>query len=470
MKRIYFILISIFFVNQAFGQKIALQALSNSLSAERTCPFLDSSIKNNLNKSGLTANLVYEKDLILDPDMSKEESTFVYSHELKNRNIIKEKLNSYKELGFTFILIPVKSRNLYNICGENQLKISEDIWWVEYLLYNIDNKKTKIVKLSISTYGTVKPTLESSSNIISFSQEISDFVQLSNSSENTLSAKKIISNNTGTIKNAPTNSAFISKPSIMVIPNKINPAKLINGEYQLTKYEKMLIAAFKNKFEDNNFTTFGFESVLKRIYENRLINDNVYDDIKSKILEGSGIDFFVEFENLDDNNASCNKVYDFKIRNFSTGEDIASDLKDLNQCGNSDVYKDFASSILNQGAVSKINNQFNSILRNGQKVNMTFTISNTSQARFNKQYNGIKLGVHINNCLQSLSFKGNLELQEESDLRKQATVNIPVIDENSGQRYQTTTFAEEIISYLKKNAGIECDRVVSRQSINIKIR
>ena len=70
----------------------------------------------------------------------------------------------------------------------------------------------------------------------------------------------------------------------MVIPNKINPAKLINGEYQLTKYEKMLIAAFKNKFEDNNFTTFGFESVLKRIYENRLINDNVYDDIKSKIL------------------------------------------------------------------------------------------------------------------------------------------------------------------------------------------
>jgi hypothetical protein len=101
---------------------------------------------------------------------------------------------------------------------------------------------------------------------------------------------------------------------------------------------------------------------------------------------------------------------------------------------------------------------------------MTFTISNTSDARFNKEYNGIKLGVHINNCLQSLSFKGNLELQEESDLRKQAIVNIPVIDENSGQRYQTTTYAEQIISYLKKNAGIDCDRVVSRQSINIKIR
>lgn len=62
---------------------------------------------------------------------------------------------------------------------------------------------------------------------------------------------------------------IVASPKIMVIPKKIDPSKYVNGEYQLTKEEKMLIAAFKNKFEDNKFTTYGFESILKSVLENR---------------------------------------------------------------------------------------------------------------------------------------------------------------------------------------------------------
>lgn len=463
------ILLTIFnFVLTVNAQKVAFQGFGGY-----GLEYIDNSITDNLSKSGLTLEKQYNRDFYLDEQDNKKSVYYVSKIEKKLQNN-----SSYlKELGYSFILLPTKTKYIRDICCTENYSIkkkflsnSNKIWWGEFLVYNLHNKKSKTVRLTISTSGIDNPTLESSSNIITFSQEVNDFVQLFNTTENTLTTNNTNSNNFAKNNNKITNNTFISKPSLMVIPNKINPAKLINGEYQLSKYEKMLIAAFKNKFEDNHFTTFGFESVLKRIYENRMINNNVYDDIKSKILEGSGIDFFVEFENLDENNTNCDKVYEFKIRNFSTGEDVASDLKNLNQCGNSDVYKDFASSILNEGAVSKINNQFNSILKNGQKINIVFTVSNTSQARFNKQYNGIKLGVHINNCLQSLSLNGNLELQEETDLRKQAIVNIPVIDGNNGQRYQTTTCAEEIISYLTKNAGIECDRVVSRQTINIKIK
>ena len=456
MKKIIFIILNLFFINILLGQKVVLQGKDN---------YLINSIKDKLSKTGLSIERKYDSDWRLD-----EYEEYPIQSISKVNKKLKKSSNFYEELGVSFILLPIKQIDEPYICciyKDNQYFLKDyDIWWSEYLVYNTNNNKSKVVRLTISTSGIVNPTLESSSNIVSFTQEVNDFIQSFNSSNKSLA----IQNYSNKADINITKNIFISKPSLMVIPNKINPAKLINGEYQLTKNEKMLIAAFKNKFEDNHYTTFGFESVLKRIYENRLINDNIHDDIKSKILESSGIDFFVEFENLDENNTNCDKVYDFKIRNFSTGEDVASDLKNLNQCGNSETYKDFASSILNAGAVSKINNQFNLMLRNGQKVNITFTISNTSDARLNKEYNGIKLGVHINNCLQSLSFKGNLELQEESDLRKQATINIPVFEENSGQRYQTTTFAEEVISYLKKNAGVECDRVVSRQSINIKIK
>ena len=278
---------------------------------------------------------------------------------------------------------------------------------------------------------------------------------------------------------------IVSKPSIMVIPKKIDPAKLINGEYQLRKEEKMLIAAFKNKFEDNKFTTLGFESSLKSVLEKRQLNDSIQEDIKSRTLEASGIDFFVEYEDIDydyskenlptvdnpyANYQNCERNFVFKIRNYSTGEDIASDVKTLDVCGTPDHYKSFASAILNSGAISKINTQFSTLLSNGRKISIVFSISKSSQAKFSKEYNGTKLGVHINNCLQSLAFQGNLELESESDLRKDATVYIPILDESNGQKYQSTTFAEEILVYLKTYAGIECERVVSRQVITIKIK
>ena len=459
MKKTYLILLTTFIYNLTFGQNIAFMKMTQfvngvkAISNEGTIdfipcvnPYLNDAIVEALNKNGLNAKLISNKELfkgynnlitILTKDQIANLRMFNHDYIILHKS---EKKNQYYE----------------EICC-SFLNLEKNVnWQSEFYVFNVNTNQSKVISLAISTFDC-GDKLETCSNIVSFTQEVNDFIQSFNSSNKSLA----IQNYSNKADINITKNIFISKPSLMVIPNKINPAKLINGEYQLTKNEKMLIAAFKNKFEDNHYTTFGFESVLKRIYENRLINDNIHDDIKSKILESSGIDFFVEFENLDENNTNCDKVYDFKIRNFSTGEDVASDLKNLNQCGNSETYKDFASSILNAGAVSKINSQ---------KVNITFTISNTSDARLNKEYNGIKLGVHINNCLQSLSFKGNLELQEESDLRKQATINIPVFEENSGQRYQTTTFAEEVISYLKKNAGVECDRVVSRQSINIKIK
>lgn len=263
---------------------------------------------------------------------------------------------------------------------------------------------------------------------------------------------------------------IVASPKIMVIPKKIDPSKYVNGEYQLTKEEKMLIAAFKNKFEDNKFTTYGFESSLKSVLENRQFNDNVQDDIKSRILESSGMDFFVEYENLDQNNTKCDKVFDFKIRNYSTGEDVASDVKNLNTCGSPEDFKSFASAILNAGAISKINTQFSSLLNNGRKVSVVFTIASSSQATFNKDYNGTKLKDHIENCLQGLAFNGNLDIEGVVNLRMETIVNIPVINENTGNSYTTNTFSEDIIAYLKKNANVECESSVSKQIVSIKIK
>lgn len=266
------------------------------------------------------------------------------------------------------------------------------------------------------------------------------------------------------------NITNVATPKIMVIPKKIDASKFVNGEYQLAKSEKMLIAAFKNKFEDNKFTTFGFESAIKNIFEQRQFQGNTQEDIKSKILESAGMDFYVEYENLDQSNNNCEKVFDFKIRNYSTGEDVASDLKSLNICGSPDDFKVFAGSILSSGAISKINKQFSSLVENGKKVSVVFTLANSSSAFFDKEFNGVKLGVHIENCLQELALNGNLDIEGVVNLRMETTVNIPVIDANNGKSYTTYMFSENIIEYLKKNAGVTCKSSVSKQIVNIIIQ
>jgi hypothetical protein len=408
----------------------------------------------------------------ISPNILKRGGAVIVPKSLLNEDFASEYLNQNKSNGKfnskdKFKVVRVKERNLGNNCP-----ITIEIYDKSLSLKVGDNiviTRTDEVKIPGE-----KRTIKSETNM--------GKARITEDFNNPLYTVKLIANDGCNLKDYKDGDenynalkgeekiTMIASPKIMVIPKKIDPNKYLNGEYQLTKYEKMLIAAFKNKFEDNKFTTYGFESSLKSVLENRQFNDNVQDDIKSKILESSGMDFFVEYENLDQNNTKCEKVFDFKIRNYSTGEDVASDVKSLNICGSPDDYKSFALEILNDGAISKISIQFSSLLNNGRKVSVIFAIANSSQANFNKDYNGIKLKDHIENCLQGLAFNGNLDIEGVVNLRMETSVNIPIINENTGKSYTTNTFSEDIIGYLKKNANVECESSVSKQSVNIRIK
>lgn len=464
MKNVFVFILCIFFIGHAFAQSIAFMKMPQ---VDATDTYLN--------------NAIIEKLKTKKLDVRPFSNTKLFAP-YNNKSISKlneDQIGNLKMFNHSYIILHKSEKfdqKYHDICYGYGSAVSLRYgvnWQSEFVIFSLNTSQSKVVTLAISTFDCDNK-LESCSNVDAFAKSIKDFVdfvsvEVEASPQESPRKKEEAPVNNKT-PSAYTGESIVKKPSLMVLPNKINQSKWKNGEYQLSKMEKMLIAALKNKFEENKYTTFGFESVLKRVLENRQANDSVRNDIKSSILETSGIDFFVEFENLDENIADCNKVFEFKIRNYSTGEDVASDIRNLNSCGTSDEYKNFAAAVLNQGAISKINDQFSSVINNGRKVVVIFTIANSSKARFNMEFKGKKLGIHINDCLQKLALRGNLELEEESDLRKQAIVNIPLIDERTGQRYQTTTFTEEVLNYLKTNADVECERIVSRQVINIKIK
>jgi hypothetical protein len=364
---------------------------------------------------------------------------------------------------------------------------------------------------------------------------------------------------------------FISIPRVMVIPEKIDQNKLINGEYQLTKEEILLIGALKNKLENRNYTTIGFETAIKKVYEDRLLNENTQIDLKSLILESNGADFYVEFKStydaskissrksllledgsrltrtgeiidgkpkwessngrvykelnksetlefvwteLDDviylydesrslifavhgggngkvyllflnQNAvytergfsqltsvaqlACNQDFNLKIRNYATNEDVATDIKRLNTCGSPEEYKSFAESILNEGALSKIDIQFKDMLTNGKKISVNFTVLNSSTATFDKTYDGLRLEEHIQNAIQaySISYRQNGVVNKRMTFSE---VYIPSINDNNGQNNYPNDFALSVIKYLQDVVGLSCDKTVIGQNVNINIK
>jgi acid stress-induced BolA-like protein IbaG/YrbA len=258
----------------------------------------------------------------------------------------------------------------------------------------------------------------------------------------------------------------------MVLPKKIDEKNYQNGEYYLKKEEKMIIASLKKVLEDNKLKTIGFESVIKNISERRLLQSGTKVDLKTLILESNEADFYVEFENLDDgvmlnqNNGNCPKSFDFKIRNYATGEDIASDLQEINTCGSIDEYKKFANKILNNGAITKINDEFQYLVENGKKISIFFSFSNSSNKKFDDKIQGLRISQHIEKCIKENAFNGKFIFGGVvNNYISFPQVSVPFIDKNNNQLYTVPQFSNAIRDYLENYLEVR-EVTVTGSSIN----
>jgi hypothetical protein len=253
-------------------------------------------------------------------------------------------------------------------------------------------------------------------------------------------------------------------PSIMVLPNKVNL-----NEFELTTNQKLLISSIKNELENNHYTTIGFESTFRRMNENRLINSNSETDIKSLILESSNAEFYVEFEILE--SKECRKSVELKITNVSTGEDVASDIGVLNTCGSPEEYKSFAKQILNNGALVKMNNQFNSYLLNGKKLSINFILDSSSEITLSSVISGKRLDTVIEETVRSLSFNGKYKSTGAVSNRISfSEVYYAVYNEAGSFQNTPNTIASEIINQLEAQTSLHFEKSVVGSSINISIR
>ena len=387
---------------------------------------------------------------------------------------------------------------------------------LSYMIFDLNNCSSS--SLILNFYKNTDFSLENfndKTNLDNFIKDIKDIIKkFEVKAKNYTENFNLIENSEMKNNNSVSDLNNFSNPRIMVLPKKIEEKNYQNGDYYLKKEEKMIIASLKKVLEDNKIKTIGFESVIKNISERRLLQSGTKVDLKTLILESNESDFYVEFENLgsnekteaksnnqstlqsnqnknfevtevsgdefslsnqnngtssNNNYGNCPQSFDFKIRNYATSEDIASDLQEINTCGSVDEYKKFANKILNYGAISKIKNEFQYLIENGKKVSLFFSFSESSNRKFDDKIQGIRISQHIEKCIKENSFNGKFILGGVvNNYMSFPQVAIPFIDKNNGQTYTTSQFSNIIRDYLENYLEVK-EVTVTGSSINFII-
>lgn len=268
----------------------------------------------------------------------------------------------------------------------------------------------------------------------------------------------------------------INRPArIMVIPKK---RIIIDGQISLSGQQQKVIASLKKLLEDNGYQTIGFESVYESIKEDEMIQKEAKtrdEDITQMILKSSGSEFYLMFENIDEKNnigknnddIPCLQDFELKIKNYASGEDVASDVISLNTCGSADDYKKFAAIFLSDGALKKIDNQYNSLLEEGIKVSIKFAFLESSNRKFDDKIDKLRISQHIENCIRNYAVNNYfIAGGVVNDYMTFPQVAIPLFDKKTGNKVIANDFANIIRDYLEK-IKIEVQKVtVTSHSIN----
>lgn len=272
-------------------------------------------------------------------------------------------------------------------------------------------------------------------------------------------------------------SSKVNRPArIMVIPKK---RVIVDGEIILSGQQQKLIASLKKLLEDNGYQTIGFESVYESIKEDEMIQKDSKtrdEDITQSILKASGSEFYLMFENIDEksnigknnDDIPCLQDFELKIKNWATGEDVASDVISLNTCGSADEYKKFATTFLNDGALKKIDNQYSSLLDEGIKVSVKFAFSANSNKKFDDKIGKLRISQHIENCIRNYAVNNYfISGGVVNNYMIFPQVAIPLFDKKTGNKVITNDFANIIRDYLENEKIIEVLKViVTEHSIN----
>jgi len=256
------------------------------------------------------------------------------------------------------------------------------------------------------------------------------------------------------------------QPTIMVIPS-VKEHEDLRTMLDSSITTRVAIAKVKEAFDDRGFTTVDFVAKLKATKVDAAFNSLNQSDLKSRLVQGSGADIYVEVEAAEQKSGSGNSVrLIFNAYDAFTGRGMGTKTISSNT-----VYTDKFDKLVENalkktekvdGTNSKIillddflnvmQTKFDDIIENGRPIKIIFGVASNSEVKFNSEVgeDGDLLKDIIFDWADDNAFKNNYNDQGSTDTEIIFSEFRVPLRTDSGRNLRPSRFARSIRKYFRK--------------------
>lgn len=264
------------------------------------------------------------------------------------------------------------------------------------------------------------------------------------------------------------------QPKIMVIPYT-KEGEDIRTVLESEVNKRITLTKIKEAFDSRGFTTVDFTARLKSAGDDAIFTADNQTDLKSRIIQMSGADVYVEAETdvLLSSTGNSVKII-VTAYEISTGNSLANKIGESGKFYTDDIGK-LASKAIESCAEDFVNvmqAKFTDIVNNGKSIVVNFGFAESSPYAMSSEVGsqGLQLSDELELWIEDNAYKNNYHIQGTTD--KQMIfddVRIPLKDPNTGNNYNTNKFALEIFKFLR-SLGLTITRDIKGNTIYITIQ
>lgn len=264
------------------------------------------------------------------------------------------------------------------------------------------------------------------------------------------------------------------QPKIMVIPYTAE-GEDIRTVLEEDVNKRIVLTKVKEAFDARGFTTIDYTARLKALSQQDAFTADNRHDVKSRLIELSGADIYVEAEIslLLSPTGNSVKVI-LTAYDAATGGSLANKVAESGKFYTDDIGKLAARAIEGtaEGFLNVIQAKFDDIVANGRSVTVSFGFDEASAYAMSAEVGsqGLTLSDEIELFMEENAYCNNYHIQGTTD--KQMVfddVRIPLRDPKTGNNYSANKFALSIFRFMR-SLGLQVARDVKGTAIYITIK
>jgi len=266
------------------------------------------------------------------------------------------------------------------------------------------------------------------------------------------------------------------QPTVMIIPF-VKEGKDLRSvmESDSSQHIRVAMTKVKNAFDTAQIKTIDLKSMIQRIDNDRILTHNSRNDLKSSVIQYSGIDIFVEVEAQVVETSRGNSVtvilnaYDaFSGNALANG--FGHSPKFYTQ--NFEKLSEKALDTFLENFIISTKTALEDLEKNGRSISLNIGIEEGIKMDMDAEIDdsGNLLSDVIEDWFEKNAYQSQFNIQGITATKMMVNeIKIPKIDPITQRNYRPSKFAKALLEHLK-SLGIQCSRDVQGTNIFITIK